>query len=64
MLRWEKPLSQEWFSHNNGLAINGADTGGNGTKMDYLHISAKDYGAPSLEELDYVVHNISQQMDF
>ena len=51
-------MSQEWFSHNNG-----ADTGGNGTKMDYLHISVQDYGAPSLEELDYVVNNISQQID-
>ena len=31
--------------------------------MDYLHISVQDYGAPSLEELDYVVNNISQQID-
>ena len=51
-------MSQEWFSHNNG-----ANTGGSGTKIDYLHISVQDYGAPSLEELDYVVNNISQQID-
>jgi atypical dual specificity phosphatase len=54
----EKPLSQEWLSYNNGT-----NTGGSGTKIDYLHISVQDYGAPSLEELDYVVNYISQQID-
>lgn len=54
----EKPLSQEWLSYNNG-----ANTGDSDTKIDYLHISVQDYGAPSLKELDYVVNYISQQID-
>ncbi len=54
----EKPLSQEWLSYNNGT-----NTGGSGTKIDYLHIKVQDYGAPSLEDLDYVVNYISQQLD-
>ena len=52
-------MSQEWLSHNNGTNTGG----GSGTKIDYLHISVQDYGAPSLEELDYVVNYISQQID-
>ncbi|HVI21209.1 MAG TPA: hypothetical protein VM660_04070 [Bacillus sp. (in: firmicutes)] len=31
--------------------------------MDYLRISIHDYGAPSLEELYYMVNYISQQID-
>ena len=54
----EKPLSQEWLSDNNGT-----NTHGSSTKIDYLHISVHDYGAPSLEELDYVVNYISRQID-
>jgi atypical dual specificity phosphatase len=54
----EKPLSQEWLSDNNGT-----NTHGSSTKIDYLHISIQDYGAPSLEELDRVVNYISQQVD-
>jgi len=54
----EKPLSQEWLSYNNGT-----NTHGSSTKTDYLHISIHDYGAPSLEELDYVVNYISRQID-
>ena len=54
----EKPLSQEWLSYNNGT-----NTHGSNTKIDYLHISVHDYGAPSLEELDYVVNYISRQID-
>ena len=54
----EKPLSQEWLNYNNGT-----NTGADDTKIDYLHISIQDYGAPSLEELDRVVNYISQQVD-
>lgn len=54
----EKPLSQEWLINNNGT-----NTHGSSTKIDYLHISVHDYGAPSLEELDYVVNYISRQID-
>jgi atypical dual specificity phosphatase len=54
----EKPLSQEWLSDNNGT-----NTHSSSTKIDYLHISIQDYGAPSLEELDRVVNYISQQID-
>ena len=54
----EKPLSQEWLIDNNGT-----NTHGSSTKIDYLHISVHDYGAPSLEELDYVVNYISRQID-
>jgi len=54
----EKPLSQEWLSYNNGT-----NTHGSSTKIDYLHMSVHDYGAPSLEELDYVVNYISRQID-
>jgi|tagenome__1003787_1003787.scaffolds.fasta_scaffold20768617_2 atypical dual specificity phosphatase len=54
----EKPLSQEWLNYNNG-----ANTDDSDTKIDYLHISVQDYGAPSLKELDYVVNYISQQID-
>ena len=54
----EKPLSQEWLSDNNGTKTHGSST-----KIDYLHISVHDYGAPSLEELDYVVNYISRQID-
>ncbi len=32
-------------------------------RIDYLHISTEDYGAPSLEELDYVVNYISTQIN-
>jgi atypical dual specificity phosphatase len=54
----EKPLSQKWLSHNNGT-----NTGGSGMKIDYLHIKVQDYSAPSLEDLDYMVNYISQQID-
>jgi atypical dual specificity phosphatase len=54
----EKPLSQEWLNYNNGT-----NTSADNTKIDYLHISIHDYGAPSLEELDHVVNYISQQID-
>jgi atypical dual specificity phosphatase len=49
----EKPLSSEWFK-SSGI--------GEG-KIDYFHLSIEDYGAPSLEELDYVVNYISIQID-
>jgi atypical dual specificity phosphatase len=49
----EKPLPSEWFSGRNS----------NDVKIDYFHISVEDYGAPSLEELDYVVNYISRQID-
>ena len=54
----EKPLSEEWLSNSNG-----ANTDGSNRKIDYLHISVNDYGAPSLEELDYVVNYINRQID-
>src|SRR6188472_4122530 len=54
----EKPLSQEWLSYQNE-----PNTHGSGRKIDYLHMSVHDYGAPSLEELDYVVNYISRQID-
>ncbi len=46
----DKPLSSEWFITE-------------GVKIDNFHISIQDYNAPSLEELDYVVNHISQQID-
>ena len=46
----EKPLPSEWFINDN-------------TNIDNFHISIQDYGAPSLEELDYVVNHINQQID-
>src|SRR5919202_5491050 len=49
----EKPLSSEWFK-SSGI--------GEGM-IDYFHLSIEDYGAPSLEELDYVVNYISRQID-
>ena len=49
----EKPIPSEWFK-SNGI--------GEG-KIDYFHLSIEDYGAPSLEELDYVVNYISRQID-
>ena len=51
----EKPLSQEWLNYNIGT-----NTSADNTKIDYLHISIHDYGAPSLEKLDHVVNYISQ----
>ena len=51
-------MSQEWLNYNNGT-----NTHGSNTKIDYLHISVHDYGAPSLEELDYVVNYTSRQID-
>ncbi len=44
----EKPLPSKWFESG---------------KIDYFHLSIEDYGAPSLEELDYVVNYISRQLD-
>jgi atypical dual specificity phosphatase len=49
----EKPLPSEWFKSSNG----------DGKKIDYFHLSIEDYGAPSLEELDYVVSYIIRQID-
>jgi atypical dual specificity phosphatase len=49
----EKPLPSEWFKSSNS----------DGKKIDYFHLSIEDYGAPSLEELDYVVSYISRQID-
>lgn len=50
----DKPLPSEWFK---GSSI------GEG-KIDYFHLSIKDYDAPSsLEELDYVVNYIIRQID-
>ena len=42
----EKPLPSEWFSSSNNNGV---------VKIDYFHISIKDYGSPSIEELDYAV---------
>jgi atypical dual specificity phosphatase len=42
----EKPLSK-WFESG---------------KIDYFHLSVEDYGARSLQELDYVVNYISRQL--
>jgi hypothetical protein len=44
----EKPLLSNWFE--------GSDIGGG--KIDYFHLSIEYYGAPSLQELDYVVNYI------
>jgi atypical dual specificity phosphatase len=51
----ENPLPSEWFKNN-------SSTGGL-EKIDYFHLSIEDYGAPSLQELDYVVSYISRQID-
>jgi atypical dual specificity phosphatase len=50
----EKPLPSEWFSSRNNNGV---------VKIDYLHISIEDYGAPSIEELDYAVNYIRRQID-
>lgn len=56
----EKPLPSEWIrSGNNG---NNRDDNID-MRIDYLHMSTDDYGAPSLRELDYVVNYISRQID-
>ena len=44
----ENPLPSKWFESG---------------KIDYFHLSIEDYGAPTLEELDYVVNYISRQLD-
>jgi atypical dual specificity phosphatase len=44
----EEPLESKWFENK---------------RIDYLHKSIEEYGAPSLEELDYVVNYISRQID-
>jgi atypical dual specificity phosphatase len=60
----EKPLQQQWFSNKKDDNNNSANSSHSvNTKIDYLHISTQDYGAPSLEELDYVVNYINQQID-
>jgi atypical dual specificity phosphatase len=46
-------LPSEWFK-SSGI--------GEGV-IDYFHLSIEDYGAPSLEELDYVANYISRQID-
>jgi atypical dual specificity phosphatase len=57
-------LPSEWFSTNNYNNTTDVPTNATATKtIDYLHISIQDYGAHSLEELDYVVNHISQQID-
>jgi atypical dual specificity phosphatase len=32
-------------------------------KIEYLHLSIEDYGAPSVEELDYLVTHIQRHID-
>jgi atypical dual specificity phosphatase len=57
----EKPLPSEWFrtgSSSGNTSNNNIDT-----KIDYFHMSIDDYGAPSLQELDYVVNYIRRQID-
>ena len=49
----EKPLSSKWLE----------SCGIGEEKIDYFHLSIEDYGAPSLEELDYVVNYINRQID-
>lgn len=44
----EKPLPSKWFES---------------VGIEYFHLSIEDFGAPSLEELDYVVNYISRQID-
>jgi atypical dual specificity phosphatase len=56
----EKPLPSEWFDSDSSSSA-GASSGIE--KIDYFHLSIEDYGAPSLEELDYVVDYISRQID-
>jgi len=52
----DKPLPSEWFSGEDGSIGD--------RKIDYFHVSVKDYDAPSsLEELDYVVNYIIRQID-
>ena len=52
----EKPLPSEWFKSNSSST-------GDGIQIDYFHLSIEDYGAPSIEELDYVVDHIIAQID-
>ena len=44
----EVPLPSQWFS--------------DGNNVDYFHLRVKDYGAPSLQEMDNTVDYIQQQI--
>jgi atypical dual specificity phosphatase len=57
----EKPLPSEWFSTTDSSSSSSSTN--NNLKIDYFHISIQDYGAPSVEELDYVVNYITRQID-
>jgi atypical dual specificity phosphatase len=59
----EKPLPSEWFSTTGRSSSSSSSTNNNNPKIDYFHISVEDYGAPSVEELDYVVNYITRQID-
>ena len=59
----EKPLPSEWFGSSTGINSNSTNNDDNNPKIDYFHISIEDYGAPSVEELDYVVNYITRQID-
>jgi atypical dual specificity phosphatase len=48
-------LPSEWLSGDGSIGDR---------KIDYFHLTVKDYDAPSsLEELDYVVNYITRQID-
>lgn len=44
----EKPLPARWFEN---------------VKIEYFYLDVRDYGAPSLEKLDYVVNYITREIN-
>ncbi|MDQ3868561.1 MAG: dual specificity protein phosphatase 23 [Thermoproteota archaeon] len=52
----EVPLPSDWLDNNSNNANYSND-------IDYLHLKVEDYGAPSIEDLDYVVDYIQEKID-
>jgi len=49
----EGPLSSDWFINTNMLA----------NSIDHIHLNVKDYGAPSLQQLDNTIEFMKKQID-
>ncbi len=50
----EGPLSADWFIINTNITAN---------LIDHVHLKVKDYGAPSLEQLDNTIDFMKKQLD-
>jgi atypical dual specificity phosphatase len=50
----EGPLSTDWFINNTDITAN---------LIDHVHLNVKDYGAPSLEQLDNTIDFMKKQLD-